>query len=348
MAMRRADGFDHWGNHNNMIQGGGYIEHNSSFDPTTNTPRTGAYAGFITNFGAGAGWVSDQVGGNQRTLIMGIGIWFGSIGGANNCHGIGIGDGDNNWQVSCAVSDDGSISVFNNRIGTFLGETAPGVVVPGTYNYIECKVFADTVNGSVEVHVNGISKLVLVNVNTNPQGTGFCNSTHWGKIQNGNTLDTRFDDYYCFDTTGANCNDFAGDVRCRTMFTTGDGPNQDWTPNNAPAWGELDNVPVDPANHFIGATTVGDVSDFTNTQLPTNTSFSYGLVTYANVQKSDAGACEVTPGISSNGTVATATPIAPGIGAAWYKGIFEVDPDTGVAWTLPALQAVLQRVERTV
>lgn len=365
MALLHGDGFDHWGDNTDLINGGGYAMSSDSIAllHITDWPtrvRTGDWAINLpileTNGYGGVYWYKN-VGGARTSIGFGIGWQFQQY-PLTSAYGFAIQCAPNNFleniQVSITISPVGEIIIWQWRPidGLELGRSAPGKVVPGAYNYIEGKVFVDAVHGSVEVRVGGQVAILLTEVNTNgipgnTNATVFC-AGKFKFIDDTTPGHQAWDDLVIWDTTGTFNNNFMGEIRMRLMLATSNGPIQDFIPNTGNAFNEISLIPSDPANHFISSATVGDVSDFLLTQLPGNTAYAAAIVMYVNANKTDAGVCNITPGINSNGSVANGTVINPGTGAAYYNTTFETDPDTGVPFLLPALQALLSRVERTV
>lgn len=356
MTLIRADGFDHWGTRANMLLAG-YQEFNSTINPTTNNVRTGNYASYVGTSGAGRGIVGIPLGVSRATMGFEIGFYCATL-PTTLSWGCGLGDGTTGLQTNqivWVVDTSGHLQLwafFVDGNGAFLGTTPNQEVFPGTYTCVAIKAFSGLLNGVVELRVNGVQKLLLTNVNTNPNGTGIYNIAQWGRLRSGDDLVHAFDDMVVWDTLGTVDNDFictpsSSGPRCRTIFTSSPGTNQDWTPNNAPAYAEINRVPPVPATHFISASTIGDVSDFGMDHVPSNTSYCAGIAMYSLLDKSDAGACVITPGISSNGTVAPGDPVAPILGGAYALDIFEVDPDTGIYFTVSGINNVLASVDRT-
>jgi hypothetical protein len=285
-------------------------------------------------------------------LGMGAAFYFaGSPSTDGFCTHFFTGNGKNNHQASVRLHPDGSLSVHQGKDGTQFGISAPGVVVWGAYSYIEALCICDAVNGEMEVRVNNATVLAVSGVNTDPVGSGGIDGMMTGTRNNVTsfaTLCQAISDYVIWDTTGGRNNTFMGDVRCRTTYPALNGGDQDWAANGEPsAFDCINHVPADTATRNISAANVGDVSSFGLTSIPTNTSTVFGAVMFSNANKSDAGVCEITPGIDSNNNVATGTPFNPGTGSAYYVSIFEVNPDGGGNLDYLVINNLLVREERT-
>lgn len=338
--QRWGDGFDHYGVRANADV---FYTHSNYAIANTN-PRTGNWSARLNN-GNGQWFTRPVVA--ARTLIMGAALFTPST-TSGGLQGMYLStNNDFATAIAIYITSTNAILVAKGP-ATTLGQTAPGVYTPGTYNYIEAKAFNNNGAGTVEVHLNGVQVLLLTGLamtNQDFNNAGFCgnlgDNTNVDKIMD-------IDDFYINDTTGIYNNDFAGVVRCRTRFTSANGGAQDWIPLNAPAYSELNVIPFNGATHHISGN-VGDVSNFVVDAVPTNTAFAASQIVFVVAAKSDAGACTIVPHINSGGTVANGPVINPDVTYGMYLGgIFEFDPHTGAAWLLPGIQATLPQVERFV
>jgi hypothetical protein len=337
MALLWADGYGHWGSDANF--GTAYLV-SDSVSLTGANPRTGNTALLCSNnrtFHAKVHNPSTRIISGravlQSTPFPGgtAAVWILDAGGGV----IGI--------VSYNASN--GLDIFKNNF-QFLASTAPNLLPVGAYNYIEVDCFSDNGAGLIEVKINNTTVELLTGLALSGAPIG---RIGWG----GNYLNVRetpipsqLADFYICDASGAYNNTFLGDVRCRTFFPASNGPLQDWAHTGGNAWDAINNVPYDPAQ-FISTPNIGDKSNFGKAALPTNTAYLAGVNVFAVAQKSDSGACEITPQISSNGVVGNMTPIVPAVGDAFYNSIMETDPNTGTLFTRLGFDAALPQVERT-
>lgn len=138
-------------------------------------------------------------------------------------------------QVRTRVNADGSVSVCtgNDPGRITLGTSAPNVISANIYHYVETKVSAFAVNGTVTVRVDGVVVLTVTG-NTNPDATGTYVTFYIGGPGGG--LNGYHDDIYLLDLSdsgipGSPNNDFLGAIRQFAQPPIADGSPLDWTPS---------------------------------------------------------------------------------------------------------------------
>jgi hypothetical protein len=233
---------------------------------------------------------------------------------------------------------DGSISVERaDNVPVTLGTTPPDVTRVGGWYYIEVRVVIDAVAGEVQVHVNGVEQLNLAGIDT-LSAVGTLTLTAITIVASQSFI-YRIDDLYVLDDSGpAPNNTFLGDVRVEYLQPTADGTHQDWSLVGAAAhWEAVDDgdTPDDDVS-YIHTATVGqiDTEVYENTGLPAGTIFGLQLGLYA--RKTDSGFREVTPVVLHGGVVFAGTAHAPSFASYTYLiEMYNTNPGTGVAWTIP-------------
>lgn len=267
----------------------------------------------------------------------------------NNRYEKGIHFGNAFVQSEVAIIINGSlgISVYSNT-GALLGQSANNLFTIGSYFYLEARArnnaFGGGLNTSdVVVRVNGNTVLTINGLNyTNP----------WTRVtlgeQNGNASSSiaYFDDWVIWDNAGAINNNFLGDRKCVSVLPSANGPTQDWTASTPPAFGCIDEAPPSDAD-YIEAATVGNISEFSKSNIPVATANVSGVVLVARALKTDAGAGSMKLGIKSNGVLAQSGDKLLNTTVAYYSHIFETNPDGGIAWTKTAIDAALMHFEKT-
>lgn len=339
MALVWGDGFDHYGttvNARTFYTGTGW-----SLNTTLANCRTGTGCIFIPYNTA----PFNRAVPNAKTYIIGTANNF-TLKSADTRFGP-------TWEFRNGttvlgyvfVNYQGSVVVYN-AAGAVLYTSPINTILDGSYVYLEAKLFSHATNGTIEVRLNR-TNILYAGTGLNTGGADITNINLGGYSSTYSGRDWYIDDFYINDTTTAFNNDFNGDIRCRTRYAASNGPQQDWTANNAPAYGEINRVPYDAANHFISAAAVGNISNFGLPALPTNTAYANGLMMFVAASKSDAGTCTITPEILSGASQASGSLITPSTTAAYYATAFQTDPATGNLFLLPALQALLIQAERT-
>lgn len=251
-------------------------------------------------------------------------------------------------SLSIAVQPDGSISV-HNPFGEIFNSGANSFSA-NAWNSIQFFLFCDPNNGSFEMRLNGSNNSVCnldgisTSIQAGPDNIGQIEfgTNSWGI---GNFY---FDDLYIANNDGAFDNNFVGDIRCRLVLANANGPDQDWTATGqANAFDAISQIPPDPANDYISADAVDQVSDFAIQPVPGNTSFSAGFFAHVQAYKSDSGAASAELSIISGASETVPVELNPGTTAGYTYVSFETDPATGGYWTKEALQAAMPKFKRT-
>jgi len=262
-------------------------------------------------------------------------------------------DIDNAVIASIMVTSTGALRVTNGvgNSGVTL-TTGPICIVPGGYQHFECRATALAGLLSVEVRINGVTEL-------NAPGLDVTLETQIAQIQIGTSGQGVFgfpafldvDDFFAWDTTGPDANDFIGDKKAYTGFPSSDGVDQDWAPSvGSDGFAMLDNVPPLDATEFLTADvggTGGDRSTFGVEDFPAEIVSVAGVVVKTRIFKSDAGDAKATVGVISAATESTGDEHALNVSPRWFNDVFTADPATGLPWTLAAINAMQTALTRT-
>ncbi len=353
MALLWADGFDHYGNGNNgdsnnalHLQGvyGGSLVLDGSNSSRTGDACLASYAfdnGCQINLPAiGAPAPGGQ--GVPATGFCGFAFKVTQMGGDRRYQFTMNGQTQWSWRTI----DGGAIEIWQGDAGpgnggTFRAVSALGVLQVNTYSYIEFEWRSDPtysgVGGYVKVRVNGAT---VINV---PFVTG-------GNINGMRYLISGglwwMDDFVWMDDTGNDCNGLLGDIRCRTTFPSANGPDQQWPVTGAATAHEA--VATVPPNggRYVAGQNVGDATDFGMSPLPVTTGAIFAMVMVAQLGKTDAGACTVTPSVVTGAQNQNGPDVNPGTGPGYYQSIFHRQPD-GSFWNKGAFNASLPKLTRT-
>jgi len=341
MALIWADGFEHWGSKPQMVTGG-YIM-SDFLTLVTNNPQ---YARTGKAYIQGrAEWRRAY----DPMLVCTFGIAMRTDQFDTDDRfppGYTMIDKDGRG-VTIVFYNDGSFGAMradNNDVLLWRSGTAK--YKAGTWNYLEMQINVPA--QTWELHVNNVFLGSGQLAGIGNTGIVMFRYDRVRVDQGANARETAHADYYVTtsDIAGPNPG-FLGDVRCRTVYPTDNGPDQAWSVTGADnAVAAINQVPFNQ-NRFIAAANVGDVSNFEVGNLPDNTSYVAGLNVFMATGKSDAGICEVTPEIQSGGVTSDLMPITPGVAPAYYSRISETDPATGVYWTKAAVNAVRVGMKRT-
>lgn len=340
MALVWADGFGHWGNLASM-SAGGYVISGDTY--LINDPAFARTGNFYLRKDGGNNSYFQRVIELSSIVTVGVAIRFGDLGGREQ-YNPGLNLTGPNGGVSLRFNNDGSISLINRANNSIVATTPINTITINTWNYYELQV--NQLTNKVVARLNNV---IIFDVTLNT-GQAKLNLVRLGAYDGSGYYERTFfvADLYITDGAVAGTNPgFIGDVRCRTIFPTANGPDQQWPVTGAAsAIDALDNVPFNPAQ-YISAANVGDVSNFEMGDIPANTSYVAGLVLFPAIGKTDAGVCEVTPQVTSGETTQSYIPITPAIAPSQYPRIIETDPNTGLYWTRQTVNNLRLGFKRT-
>lgn len=253
-------------------------------------------------------------------------------------------------QVQLRVNNDGSVEVLRNG-ATSIGISSAGIMGhPDVAYYVEMKALISNA-GSVEVKVNGVTVISESPVDTQHTANAWADQVDIGGYQShpGNAA-AYFDDFYLCDTSGAQCNDFLGDIRELLLMPDGAGAHADWTPLVGANWQEVDDNPPDGDTTYNASNTVTDRDSFTFEDLPgTLTGTILALCAAINSRRDDAVAHELEPSVRVGGTDYDGTAALVTDAYSFYNlYAWELNPDIAAVWTIATVNAVESGYELTV
>lgn len=346
MALLFADGFEHYGAGSNPgatnMRQGEYIDvYSSTAGPTNAQARTGDRS-FVGSAAVSGSWMFRKLVSSASNVI---GVAFGAylVTLDNNRKLIDIADGTTGI-ISLVSTPSGSIQVRRGHLSaaTVLGVTDDGVLTSAAWNHIEVRVLRDNVVGEVEVRVNGVTEIILTDLNL---GTVNANSVGFYSIGTGQTY---IDDLIVWDGSGDVNNTFFGPARVTVVWLDDDEPGNQWSVTGAGSGAEaLTETAPDGDTSYIAAAAVSAVSEFTISELPPEAEAIAGIYVPVMAKLASAGIGAMVTSIVSD-TDVTDGPEHQLTTAYTYRGeVFEKDPATGQLWTKTDLEAARLRVEKT-
>jgi hypothetical protein len=271
----------------------------------------------------------------NATLVIGMAAKWSSLGGDNTYDYCQFYDGTT--QGICLQPATAEIGVY--RGSTLLGTTSGAGIAINTWYYVELKVYCHATLGTVEVRVNGVTKLSLTAQNTKAGTDGFYDRVRFGSGGGGGTLGNYLiDDVYILDGAGSVNNNFLGNHKVVAVVPNGDASTQLTTSSGATHYNLLSENPSDDDTSYVQGTT-GQADLYTYTGLPPVTSIAGVQITTTCRESADSVHNLITPVISNGVESDDAGQI---IGASGYvdrRRIVELDPATSAAWTLTGLGA---------
>lgn len=267
----------------------------------------------------------------NNTLIVGFGVKFPAFTGAKL---LALYDGVTEG-INLRLKADGEFEVY--RITTLLGTTTGASIGEGNWGHIELKVVTHDTTGSVQLKVNGVTKLNLTGIDTQPSTNAYHNMVRFmGSSQNPNV-----DDIYVLDSTGTVNNDFLGNMKVLGILPTAEGDTINFTPtsgtNNALM---VDENPTDDDTSYVEASGVGSKDLYQYADVSGVGDLIAGVQINTDVRETDATTFNLITVVKSG--VTESDNAASPIGSLNYvtkTRIVETDPDTVAAWTAAGVNA---------
>ena len=228
--------------------------------------------------------------------------------------------------------------IYIDRGSTNLGSTTTANLLSNMWYYFELKVFIHDSTGTVQVWVDGVSKLSLTSQDTKNGTPTTINGLYLG----GASSDFVYDDLYLLDDSGTDATDVLGDCRVETVFPDADGATNNFTAVGA---GTTNADRVDDGSTPDDDTTYVHSSTATNKDLygfaalagDIDTVYAVGVA--LRVRKTEAGFRTVATVARSNVTEVDGSDYAIGVDWRYVNEIYENDPDGGGAWDEAAVNA---------
>jgi hypothetical protein len=264
------------------------------------------------------------------SLICGFAVMRGAFGiSESRFHMLSVGSGSTTY-VAALITSAGEIEVRTSS--TILGKTKPGLISQAIWAYVEVKVVIGSTTGAIEVRVNGISELLLTNVNT---GANQIATVGFGYSYGGINTDPsmRIDDIYVADTSGGVNNDFLGDCRVDAYLPTSEGATQSWSPTPAGThYTTVDEIPVSTAD-YVESATAGAIELFGYTDLVNIPLNIFGLQVNSAAHKTDAGLRQINSTARISGTDYFSANLPVSDTTSYLSSIWDKSPATSAAWT---------------
>lgn len=317
-----------------------------NFASNNPTPSIGAFGRNSTNglrFTAGtlggSSWsfVQKTLAPTSGTAIVGFAYKANAPCGANRMGILDIRDAGT-AQVTLAVNADYTLSVCRGGSGGTVLGTTTFALTSGSFAYIELKVFISDTVGTVDLYVNGVSRLSLT-----AQDTKFTANTTWNQVSLGVNVGLTssspansthdFDDVYVFDGAGTRCNNVVGDVRVALRTATAAGNSTGWTPSTGSNWQNIDDAQADGDSTYNSTNTTGAKDLFVIQDLPVSGVTVHGVQVCIVARKEDAGVASITSVVRQSGVEADGAELFLATTYECHRNLLEVNPVTGAAWT---------------
>lgn len=236
--------------------------------------------------------------------------------------------------------------LIKNAAGTTLA-TSAGTLVASTIYHVEAKIIiAGSSGGSIDVRVNGSSFVSIGSLTTN--GTAI-NKIGLTKYTSGSALcPVQIDDLFIWDSLGAQNNNWLGEQTVYTLFPSADTGTAAWTKSTGSNGYDLINDVPAVDTRYVEGNTVGDVSIFDLTNLPTTALTVAGVLAVMRGEKTAVGAGTIDFGPVHAGTPSLASrPQTNGQFLYTFGDVSELNPSTGLIWLSTEVNAAQLELSRT-
>lgn len=350
-----AEGFDQYGLTETFMLDGLWSEVSINHVLSSAVARTGTYS-LSHNGGTSTpnpNFVRRQFGSALTTVGVGAAFYPVSLPSVDDQFCIAeFRDAANTAQIWVGMQTTGAIAVRRgSRTGTLLATSAT-LLTAATWNQLEIRVTISNTVGTVEVRLNGSATPIINLSGIDTQATALAETSQVAMAGIGPTLSpvavSYWDDFFAWDTSGANNNQFLGDKKCYLILPDADTAEADWVPDTGvEGFSRIDEVPPDDDTSYVEASVVGDISDYGLQSLPSEVTTISAVYAIGRTRKTDAGTCDVTQSMVSGASVAAGTSRALTTAYTYRPDVFETDPATGVLWTVSGFNAAQLRFTRT-
>lgn len=257
-------------------------------------------------------------------------------------HGLHFGVSGADRRLRIIANAAGGFNVYINT--TLVGSSAPTLITPNSWFWLEAKATRGATTGALEVRLNGAATPIITL-------TGLALPDQWASVSLGqestaNQAPTRYDDWIVWDTTGDVNNDFMGDTFVLVAPPEADATISDFVPSTGSnRWSLVDeDVPNDA--DFITGNTVGDAQEFSHSSLNLPVGAVAAIATQVRAFKTDAGSSSIEVGLASGSQTSMGAEVALATSGTVRSHIANLNPNGNIPWTQSAAQAARLRVRR--
>lgn len=284
--------------------------------------------------------------GTDNEGIFGLGLFIGPKNSSEITQFFHVTDAVANVRlVTIQFAPFGVIKVYRgDETGTLLGWTAAGTWTQNEWFWFETRIVIGDADGEVEVRINTEEVLHLISVDTKPAtATGaYFDSYGWGAVgwpADNPDCEYYIDDFYFCDPTGAMNSTFLGNVRARTLATTGAGTTTQFSRYGPKAtnWETVQNDAIDDTQ-YVYASTAGYKDLYTITpSVPAVV--VHGLQVRGAYRMDDATQRIARNLVKSGASTSEGDDHYLNQTFTYYRDIFELDPATSLGWSGTAVNA---------
>lgn len=332
MALKWVEGFE---SYSNLI---GWVQYRyASFIAPSATFVSGRALGNALNFN-GTALVTPTFS-NLNEYIVGFAFRNVNLGISNvSMPVVEFRDGTSQ-QITITFNPSTRVFAIWRGANATLLATGTFVLTTGAWYYIEARVVIDSAVGSAQVKVNTIADATYSG-NTQATANAYANTIAWkGPAAIGLGGAYQLDDMYINDATGTVNNSFLGDMKVEGVNVIDSGNYAQWGVN-VPGTPNYQAVQVLNDGLYISSNTAGQKDSYECSSLNFISSNIAGVsaVYWGRNTDSTVHAIQSLIRISVTDYVGSVIPIIDTAFKA-YQEIWETDPSTLAAWTIPGVAA---------
>lgn len=274
-----------------------------------------------------------KVGVGRRVWMAGLNVNSGS--GTVFCSWRDV---SNNVLATVFADSTGRI-VITGGGGANVSSAAPAIV-SNAWQHLEAQI--DTVAGSVEVRVEGVSVVSFTGRALGGPVAQIAVSTSSGFAYQW------LKDLVVWDGSGAFNNTWMGSIQVRELIPDGDSSFNWTTSSGATGWNLIDEAPPnDDTDYIYAVNPPPSASRFDVSNLPVDVTSVRGIYAVVRSRKTDGGDGNLQVGVRSGASTGLGTNRPITTAYTYWSDVFETDPATGAAWTPSAVNGVKIQLNRT-
>lgn len=346
MAILWMDGFDHYGGLRANLTLGAYSYVGGSVELYTSIVRTGTYSLSASSVVGGLVEVIWNFPSVKTEFGCGFGYYI-----ATAPDGVAVvaqfRNAVNEQNATLVVTSSGALQLRRGSfIGTVLLETDPCITF-GVWNHIEFHIGFSDSDGFIYIRVNEVPVSVYSGSETGldnvASGTVACAMI---VLFGANSPRVCYDDFYVWDETGTQNNDFIGDRRVITLLPNANEATQEMTVTGAAnAYTAIQSADGD-TSYITASDSVPVTSEFALEDPGATVGAINAVQVVTLMRKIEAGPANVQASLLSGSDASAGTNHSITDSYAYYADIHNTDPATGAPWSNSGLAAARLRLRR--
>lgn len=236
------------------------------------------------------------------------------------------------------LSKSGEIEVWRDEASdVLLGTTSGARIANHRWAFIEAKVYCHDTLGTVEIRVNGKTKLSLTGVDT--KATGITNYKRVGRSNWPANYKARIDDLYVCDGTGGAANDFLGPIKVYVIKPSADVGGGTWTPQSGVNhYAMVDEDSANDDTDYLETDGSGNLDLFEYADSPSNVGQIHGINLCTECRETDAEAYSLYQVAKRTTQLDGAAEAINGVSYRVFTRLMTQDTE-GAAWSKANLDA---------